>query len=110
VVKKAKLTMASLLCGCISTASSDHKCMRITVELPDASLSITKERPEDFARSMRIAAAVKWYELGRISQSKAAELIGCNRVELFNHLHDHGVPFLQTSVADLDVELADERI
>jgi predicted HTH domain antitoxin len=84
--------------------------MQITLEIPDNSLSITRESPDEFARSLRIAAAVKWYELGRISQSKAAELIGCNRVELFNHLHDHGVPFLQTSVADLDVELADERI
>ena len=84
--------------------------MQITLEVPDDSLSITRESPDEFARSLRIAAAVKWYELGRISQSKAAELIGCNRVELFNHLHDYGVPFLQTSVADLEAELADSRI
>jgi len=60
--------------------------MKILLDIPDASLSITKERPDEFARSLRIAAAVKWYELGRISQSKAAELIGCSRIELFNHL------------------------
>jgi hypothetical protein len=46
--------------------------MQITLEVPDNSLSITRETPAEFARSMRIAAAVKWYELGRISQSKAA--------------------------------------
>ena len=84
--------------------------MQITLEIPDNSLSITRESPDEFARSLRIAAAVKWYELGRISQSKAAELIGCKRVELFNHLHDYGVPFLQTSVADLEAEHADSRI
>lgn len=84
--------------------------MQITLEIPDGSLSITRESPDEFARSLRIAAAVKWYELGRISQSKAAELIGCNRVELFHHLHDYGVSFLQTSVADLAAELADSRI
>ena len=84
--------------------------MQITLEIPDNSLSITRESPDEFARSLRIAAAVKWYELGRISQSKAAELIGCNRVELFNHLHDYRVPFLQTSVADLEAELTDKRI
>jgi predicted HTH domain antitoxin len=84
--------------------------MKITLEIPDSSLSITRERPEEFARSLRIAAAVKWYELGRISQSKAAELIGCNRIELFNHFREYGVSFLQLSEDDLEQELADSRI
>jgi predicted HTH domain antitoxin len=84
--------------------------MKITMEIPDTSFSITRERPEAFARSLRIAAAVKWYELGRISQSKAAELIGCNRIELFNHLREYGVSFLQVNEDDLERELADSRI
>jgi len=84
--------------------------MIIALEIPDNALSITRERPEEFARSLRIAAAVKWYELGRISQSKAAELIGCNRLELLDHLRDHEVPFLQMSPDDLDEELADNRV
>lgn len=84
--------------------------MRITLDVPEDSLSITREAPADFARSLRIAAAVKWYEIGRISQSKAAELIGCDRVKLFEHLRDYGVPYIQQGVADLDAELADDRI
>ncbi len=84
--------------------------MKITLEIPDTSLSITKERPEDFARSLRIAAAVKWYELGKISQSKAAELIGCSRLELFDHFREYGVPFLQVTELDLEQELSDARI
>lgn len=84
--------------------------MKITLEIPDTSLSITRERPEDFARSLRIAAAAKWYELGRISQSKAAELIGCSRLELFSHLRDYSVPFIQVTKLDLDQEMKDSRI
>ena len=84
--------------------------MQITLELPDDSLSITKERPEEFGRSLRIAAAVKWYELGKICQSKAAELIGCSRMELFDHFREYGIPVLQLSPEDLDAELADTRI
>lgn len=84
--------------------------MQITLEVPDNSLSITRESPDEFARSLRIAAAVKWYEVGRISQSKAAELIGCNRVELFDHLRDYGVPFIQLNADDLDSEVGDERL
>ncbi len=84
--------------------------MKITLEIPDSSLSITRERPEEFARSLRVAAAVKWYELGRISQSKAAELIGCSRIQLFNHLKEYGVPLLQLDAKDLEREMADPRI
>ena len=84
--------------------------MQIILDIPDNSLSITREPPAEFARSLRIAAAVKWYEIGRISQSKAAELIGCTRAELFDHLRDYGVPYLQQGAADLDAELADDRI
>ncbi len=84
--------------------------MKITMDIPHNSLSITKERPDDFARSLRIAAAVKWYELGRISQSKAAELIGCTRIELFNHLRDYNVSPMQMVTDDLERELTDTRI
>jgi len=84
--------------------------MKILLDIPDASLSITKERPDEFARSLRIAAAVKWYELGRISQSKAAELIGCSRIELFNHLREYDVSMIQLTTGDLEQELADSRI
>ena len=79
--------------------------MIIPIEIPDASLSITKECPDEFGRSLRIAAAVKWDELGRISQSKAAELIGCSRIELFDHFKDYSVSFIQMSPEDLENEL-----
>jgi len=84
--------------------------LKIILDVPDTSLSITKELPEDFALSLKIAAAVKWYELGRISQSKAAELIGCSRIELFNHLRDYRVSAIQVSEEDLEQEIADSRI
>jgi predicted HTH domain antitoxin len=84
--------------------------MKILLDIPDGSLSITKERPDEFARSLRIAAAVKWYELGRISQSKAAELIGCSRIELFSHLREYDVSIIQLTTGDLEQELADSRI
>jgi len=84
--------------------------MKITLDIPRESLSITRECPEEFAQSLRIAAAVKWYETGRISQSKAAELIGCNRIELFNHLRDYKVSPIQLTPGELEREVTDSRI
>jgi predicted HTH domain antitoxin len=82
--------------------------MKITLDIPNTAFSITRERPEHFARSLRIAAAVKWYELARISQSKACELIGCSRIEFFQHLQEYGVSPIQLSVGDLRAEFAND--
>lgn len=44
----------------------------IPMQLPESVFSALGKNPEDFVEEMRIAAAVKWYELSEISQGKAA--------------------------------------
>jgi len=41
--------------------------------------SALRQDPEHFVPELRLAAAVKWYELGIVSQSKAAEIAGLSR-------------------------------
>ena len=41
----------------------------------------------DFAREIPLAAAVKWFEMGKVSQSKAAELSGLSRQEFLDELY-----------------------
>lgn len=52
---------------------------------------------EELADEMRLAAAVKWYELGKISQGRAAQLAGLSRLEFISALGRFGVsPFQET--------------
>lgn len=60
--------------------------------------------PSEFAREMRIAAAVQWYAQGVVSQGKAADLAELTRAEFLDELYRRKVPACQVT-AD---ELADE--
>jgi predicted HTH domain antitoxin len=55
------------------------KSKMVTIEVPIGVFSALKQTTEEFAISLRIAAAVKWYERGMVSQGKAAEIAGLCR-------------------------------
>ena len=78
----------------------------ITVHLPDTAFSALRKTPDEFAQEMRIAAAVKWYELEQISQGKAAEIAGLSRAEFIQALSRYRVSVFQYTEADLARELS----
>jgi len=55
--------------------------VEISVQIPEELLISLKEQPESFARELRMLAATKLYELGKLSSGRAAELAGVTRVE-----------------------------
>jgi predicted HTH domain antitoxin len=78
----------------------------ISIQLPETAFSALRKNPEEFVQEMRIAAAVKWYELAEISQGKAADIAGLTRSDFINALSRYQVSFLQYTAQELSEELA----
>ena len=64
---------------------------RITMDIPDESLVALKLSEEQAEEALRMAAAVKLFELGRLSSGAAARLAGVPRVVFLSRLADYGV-------------------
>ena len=84
----------------------------ITIEVPDEMTSLGGGTDKELAGAMRLATAILWYQQGRISQGKAAEFAGMNRVLFLNALHDAGVEAIQVTEEELrrEMELPAVRI
>ena len=79
----------------------------LTVQLPESAFAALREDPGEFANEMSVAAAAKWYELGMISQEKAAEIAGLSRANFISSLSRLRVSPLQYSPEELREELHD---
>lgn len=78
--------------------------MRVTLEVPDDALDAMRQDAASFADEMRLAAAVKWYEVGRLSQGRAAELAGLTRSAFLDALGRFGVTSFQYGADEILAE------
>ena len=77
----------------------------LTLELPDDAFSALRSSPEEFGRELRLAAAIKWYEMERISQGKAAEIAGLSRSAFIEALSWYGASPIQVGSLTLEEEV-----
>ncbi len=78
----------------------------VSIELPDTAFAALRKAPHGFASEMRLAAAVKWFELGILSQGKAAEIAGLSRADFISALARFKVSAWQYTAEELAEELA----
>lgn len=53
----------------------------VFIDVPESVFAALRKSPDQFVRELRLAAAVKWYELGQLSRGKAAEIAGISRAD-----------------------------
>jgi predicted HTH domain antitoxin len=77
----------------------------ITIELPDDVVP-SETTLEEFARELRLAAAIHWYSRGLISQGRGAQIAGMDRRSFILALGRAGVDAIQVSAEELEAEVA----
>jgi predicted HTH domain antitoxin len=77
----------------------------IQIELPDEVLLSLKETPEGLSKVIRMAAAAKLYELGKLSSGRAADLAGLPRVSFLQALDQYGVAIFDLTEEELRQDL-----
>ena len=79
--------------------------LEITMKLDQDVLSALRRSPDEFANEMRLAAAIRWYKRGEISQEKAAQVAGLDRTDFLLALARESEDAFVVDFADLEREL-----
>jgi predicted HTH domain antitoxin len=82
--------------------------VQVVIDLPRSLLSALRQDPAGFVQEMRLAAAIKWYEMHRVSQAKAAEIAGLSRAEFLTALNQFGVSPFQYDADEIIEEVSGE--
>ena len=73
-------------------------------DVPEESLVALKITRDAFAAELRMAAAMKYFELGRLSSGAAARLAGVPRVVFLARLADYGIDTFRLTEEQLQRE------
>lgn len=77
----------------------------LTMEMPEEVFSALRRSPEEFAREMRLAAAIFWYSRGEVSQERAAQIAGLDRTDFLLFLAQRHVDVFPVDIKSLAEEI-----
>ena len=75
---------------------------QLVIDVPEKVLLAEKADESTFALELRMLAAVKLYELGRLSSGRAAELAGMSRVQFLLDLGRYKVFPFEAELQELE--------
>jgi len=78
----------------------------LTVSVPDEQLGALNVPPDQASGELRMLAAVKLFELGRLSSGAAAEFAGIPKPVFLQRLGNYGVATFRQTEAELSEEIA----
>ena len=81
---------------------------RVEFQVSEGVLASLRWDSDRFGRELRLAAAIKWYESGMVSQSRAAEIVGISRAEFIEALGRFKVTPFQVNAEELVAEATGE--
>jgi predicted HTH domain antitoxin len=88
----------------LSAPEKEISMSQITLDIPDETLLALKVSGQEVGGALRMAAAMKLFELGRLSSGAAARLAGVPRAVFLSHLADYGVDTFTLTEEDFGKE------
>jgi predicted HTH domain antitoxin len=76
----------------------------IAMTIPDESLAALADSPEKASAELRMLAAVKLFELKKLSSGAAARLAGVSRIEFLKRLGEYGVHVFDMTEKEFEQE------
>lgn len=80
----------------------------LTIDYPDGLETAVSMTKQEFAAEVRLMAALKMFECGKLSSGKAAQLAGISRVEFFEMCGRYQVPIMNYSAGEIEAELTSD--
>jgi len=71
------------------------------IDLPSDILLTLNETEGELKQNIKIAIAMRWYVLKKLTLGKAAQVAGLSRYEFENVLAEHNIPISNLSVEDV---------
>ena len=73
----------------------------VRLDIPADILTALNESEEDFKKDLTLSAAVRLYQLQRLSLAKAASLAGYHHYDFENYLTDDNIPIALLTIDDV---------
>ncbi|MBI4023710.1 MAG: UPF0175 family protein [Verrucomicrobia bacterium] len=89
--------------------SKPDKVKEAEVHYPAGVETAAHMTKSEFERNLRLMAALKMFELGKLSSGKAAELAGMSRVQFLEACAQYGVSALNYPPEEFEQELTREQ-